>query len=69
MITLRFDDLTVTRAAALAGVSSGYMRRLLQQGVIANRGQRGMQRLWLVDPDSFAAWQAQRRRKGGRDGA
>lgn len=51
--------LTATEAANLAGVSEGYMRRLIRRGdVEASRGRRGA---WAVDISSLAAWISQRR--------
>ena len=58
-------DFTTRDAAKLASISQRQMQRLLKQGVIANRGRRGIGRYWLVDEASLKNWVAQRRRKGG----
>lgn len=57
------DRLSVTQAAGLAGVSEGYMRRLVRRGCFTatRSGQRGAG--WLLDGGQVAAWAAERNRR------
>ena len=53
--------LTTKEAAALAGVSEGFMRRRFREG--DPHGSRGRRGAWFVDAAELGAWLASQRRK------
>lgn len=56
-------ELTTRDAAKLAGVTDGYIRRLLGEEVLLGRKLNDW--LWLVDRRSFDKWMEQRKPRPG----